>query len=374
MRRIALGLAVVALAAGAARAQQPEKHDGHQVVSEAQFAALPPASSDGDKFQLLYVRMAKCFGEQLKLHRSPLVDRVVVKDAALRQALEDQSVDSTGARIVPKRSNLQLIGTGQRDPARGAYVLVVTRVVVIESDLAYAQRRAQALAANDAPRRVELARWMHARLRHYYQGSQQEHDAAERRELVAFMRDLEDQAKTIEQQALPALPAGAETRIVFGQKHKALNVLAQVWSHAEVPAPLKAKARHVLEQELRAQLFLGRWYAYEDYKELVEFQKLPSGQWVPRERAAFVAVCEEEKKRIAREKTMVPMLPDGILRQAKKVVKGMRKEIVHGLTQVWPVHTDRLVDSTYVFEQWVLEDGECVYFINGVVFETTEGE
>lgn len=372
MRALALALGLV-LVCAPARAQQPEKHDGHQVVSEAQFAQLPPTTPDGERYQLVYVRMVKCFGEQLKLHLSPLVDRVVVKDPALRKSLEEQGQDSTGTRIVPKRSNLQLIGTGQRDAARNAYVLVVTRVVVIESDLACAQRRAAALAPTDAARRIELARWMEARLRHYSQGSANDQDPQERRDLVAFLRDLEEQAKSIELQALPALPAGAETRIAFGQKHKALGVLAQVWGHAEVPAPLKAKARQVLEQELKAQLYLGRWYSYEDYKELVDFQRLPTGKWAPRERVAFVAVCEEEKKRIAKEKTMVPMLPEAILGQAKKVVKGMRKEMVHALTQVWPVHTDRLVDPQYVFEQWVLEDGSCVYFINGIVFEVAAG-
>lgn len=370
MTRTAVTLAALFAAslAGQAAAQQPERPEGYEVVGDAQFAALGPGAPEGQKYNLMYVKHNKQFNELLKLHGSPLGERIVVRDPQLRQALLGD-LDSTG-RAIPRRGNLQVLGTGQR---RGqTYVLVATRVVSIESDLEHARRRAAAMTPRDVRGRAELVKYMQARLARYYQDA--DADQAERRELVRLMRELEEQVRTIELEQLPALPAGAEAHIDAGRRFKALNVLAHVWGHDEVPAELRARAEQALTQELGAQLYLGRWYAYEDFKDLVGFA-LQGERWVPRERAAFVTACAAEKRRLLDHQPL-SMLPEALLRQARDVVKGMNKDMALALLQAYPARVDRLREqlgsSTVVFEQWVMADGVTIYFVNGVVFQKVD--
>lgn len=368
MRAPAFVLAL-ALSIGAvpAAAQQPERPEGVTPLTEQQLKDLPASTPEGEKFSLVYAKLNKQFGELLKLHMSPIGDKLLVKSAPLRTALEAGN-DSDGARIVPRRTNLQVflhVERGQGGPA-----LIVDRVKVVESDLEQYTRRAQALPASDATKRQELARVVKARLQRFYQRGS-DHDPDERRGLVALQRDLEEAARTIEQAQLPALPGGAETRIDFGRRYKALNVLAQVWGNAQVAAELRARAAEALERELGARLYLGRWYSYEDFKDLVDFEQV-DGKWVPRERADLIRAADEQKKKLAAGEP-TPFVSPQILQQSKEVVPGMNKDFVLGVTQAFPARVDRLRepgrDGTFVFEQWIMEDGLAIYFLRGTVFK-----
>lgn len=358
---------IVTLAARAG-AQQPERPEGYEVVSDTQFAALGPNAPDGQKYNLLYVKHNKQFNELLKLHNSPLGERIVVRDPALRQALlRDQ--DSTG-QAIPRRGNLQVLGVGQRSGQ--TYVLVATRVLAVESDLEHARRRAAAMKPDDVKGRNDLVKYMQSRLARYYQDA--DADQSERRELVRLMRQLEEEVRTIELEQLPALPDGAEAHIEVGRRFRALNVLSQVCEHPEVPAETRARAEQVLTEELGAQRYLGRWYTYEDFKDLVNFVRV-GDRWVPRERADFLAACEAEKRRLLKQEPL-SVLPEALLRQAKDVVKGMNKDMALSVLQAYPTRVDRLRDqlgsSPLVFEQWIMADGARVYFVNGLVFEKVD--
>lgn len=354
--------------AGPAAAQQPERPEGYEVVSDTQFAALGPSTPDGQKYNLIYVKHNKQFNELLKLHDSPLGERIIVRDPALRQALLADR-DSNG-RPIPRRGNLQVLGVGQR--VGQTYVLVATRVLSIESDIEHARRRADALSRTDVKGRNELARYIQARLNRYYKDA--DADQAERRALVDLMRKLEEQARTIELAQLPPLPGGAEAHIEAGRRFKALNVLAQVIEHPEVSAEVRARAEQVLTEDLNAQRYLGRWYSYEDFKDLVDFVRL-GDRWVPRERAEFVAACEAEKRRLLQHEPL-SVLPEALLRQAKDVVKGMNKDMALSLLKTYPTRVDRLRDqlgsTNLVFEQWIMADGARVYFVNGLVFQKVD--
>jgi hypothetical protein len=368
-----LALVLSGLAASpTARGQQPERVEGSTVVSDSQFAQLPATTADGEKYTIVYAKWFKVFNDQLKLQSSQLNDRVIVKDEALRTNLQ-QNLDSDGNRLVPKRTNLQLTGTGVRTPK--GYALLVTRVHALETDIECGVRRAAALAADDAPRRVELARYLQARLLRYFQGAADQ-DPNERRDLLRLMRRLEEEARSIELNRLPALPAGAEERIGFGQRNKAIGVLAQVWAHPEVPAELRAQALRVLRNELQAQLYLGQWYSYEDMKDLLDFERTADGQWLPRSRVAFRRACDDVLKRLSAGEPLLA-LSENLLEEAKDVVRGMNKDRVLLLKGGYPVRVDRLREqrggTSIVLEEWAFEDGMLVRFVNGIVFEKVGG-
>jgi hypothetical protein len=346
-----------------AAAQQPDRPEGYTVLNDAQFAALPATTAEGERYNLLYVKFNKQFNELLKLHASSLVDRVVVRDAKLRAALLRD--EDSNAKRIPPRGNLQLLGTFQRSGQ--SFVLVVTKVVSIESDLEHARRRLASFAARDTRSRTELVKYVQSRLSRYFQDA--EADQLERRELVALMRQVEDEVRTIELEQLPPLPGGAETHIEFGRRYQALTVLAGVWGHAEVPAATRAQAEAALE-ELNAQRYLGRWYAYADFKDLVGFVEV-NGQWLPRERADFLAACDAEKKRLIQHDTP-QVLPASLLAQAKEVVRGMNKDMALSVLQSYPSRVDRVHDqlgsNSLVFEHWAMDGGSHIYFVNGLVF------
>lgn len=370
MTRIRAGLVLQCLAlalAAPAFADQPDRPEGYTVLSDAQFAALPASTPEGERYNILYVKFYKQFNELLKLHASSLVDRVIVRDAQLRQALL-RDEDSTGKRI-PPRGNLQLLGSLQR---RGpTSVLVVTKVVSIESDLEHARRRVASFAPNDTRSRSELVKYIQSRLSRYFQDALA--DQAERRELLSLMRQLDDQVRTIELEQLPPLPGGAETHIEFGRRYQALSVIAAVWSNTEVPAAARAQAEAALS-ELNAQRYLGRWYSYPDFKDLVGFVQ-SNNRWIPRERADFLAACEEEKRRLLQQDTP-QLLPDSLLAQATQVVRGMNKDMALSILQAYPARVDRVRDqlgsNALVFEHWAMDGGQRVYFVNGLVFQKVD--
>lgn len=376
--RLAAGaLVLVAVCAAPAAAQQPETLEGHQVVSDAQFAALPPSTPDGQKFSIVYAKFHKQFNEFLKLANAPasLQERLLVRDARLR-ALLNQNRDSHDdpARPLTLRGNLQVIGTGKR--AGQAYVLEVSRVLVLESDLEHARRRVAALPPRDARSRQELSKYIQGRLQRYYQDAMA--DQVERRELVAIMRQLEEDVRTIELEQLPPLPGGAETHIDFGRRYQALNVLSGVADHPEVSADMRARAEQALEHDLKAQRYLGRWYRYEDFKDLVGFAQVGDG-WAPRERAEFVQTAEAEKRRLLKNEEPISVLPESLLAKSKEVVRGMNKDMALAILQAYPVRVDRLREQLgqsspkqVVFEQWVMENGQRIYFVNGLVFQKVD--
>ncbi|MBX3469453.1 MAG: hypothetical protein KF878_21470 [Planctomycetes bacterium] len=361
------GVALVAavVAAAPARAQQPERPEGHEAMSDAQFAALGPTTPDGQRYSLIYVKFNKQFNELLKLHASPLVDRIIVRDAQLRQLLlRDQ--DANG-RPIPRRGNLQVIGTGQRVGQQ--YVLVATRVLALESDLEHARRRHAALGARDGKGRAELSRYVQARVARFFQDAEADQD--EGRELARLARRLDDEVREIELAGLPALPGGAEAHLEVGRRLKALELLAAVWEHPEVAADVRARAEQALTGELNAQRHLGRWLAYDKFKELVGFAR-QGDRWVPRDRADFLQACEGERRRLLQHEPL-GVLPESLLRQSKEVVKGMNKDMVLGLVQGYPERVERtreqLGASAVVFELWVMPDGQRIHFVNGLVFQ-----
>lgn len=370
-RQAALALALVAALAGRGGAQQPETLEGHQVVSDAQFAALGPTAPDGQRYSIVYAKFHKQFNEFLKLVSVPqLQERLIVRDAKLRDLL-NRGFDSSGTTPLTLRGNLQIIGTGKR--AGQTYVLEVSRVLAIESDLEHAKRRVAALPAADAKARQELVRYVQARLQRYFQDPTA--DQVERRELVSIMRQLEDEVRTIEHEQLPALPGGAETHIEFGRRYQALNILAAVADHAEVSADMRARAEKALEQDLKAQRYLGRWYRYEDFKDLVGFAALGE-RWAPRDRVEFVQAAENEKRRLMKNEDPISVLPASLLAKSKEVVRGMDKDMALSILQAYPVRVDRLREqlgaNAVVFEQWVMEGGQRIYFINGLVFQKVD--
>jgi hypothetical protein len=372
--RLAAGALALLVACASASAQQPETLEGHQVLTDAQFAALPATTPDGQKFSIVYAKFHKQFNELLKLVNAPqsLQERLIVRDPKLRELL-NRSRDSTNepTRTLTPRGNLQVIGTGKR--VGQAYVLEVSRVLILESDLEYARRHVAALPPRDARGRQELSKYLQGRLQRYFQDATA--DQVERRELVAIMRQLEEDVRTIELEQLPPLPGGAETHIEFGRRYQALTILSTVADHPEVSPDMRARAEQALEQDLKAQRYLGRWYRYEDFKDLVGFAQ--AGQrWVPRERAELLHISEAERQRLRKNEEPISVLPESLLAKSKEVVRGMNKDMALSILQDYPVRVDRLREqlsptntTQVVFEQWVMDGGQRIYFVNGLVFQ-----
>jgi hypothetical protein len=376
-----LTLAALLALAPAARAQapQPERPNGYTVVSESQFAALTPATAQpGARYNIIYAKFHKQFNEQLKLHAGQSLEgRLLVRDAALRTKLNADE-DSSGARI-PKFGNIQILGVGQVVGPRGGaqvYTLVVERVLSVESDLEYARRRIASFPARDAPgaaaARVEQARYIQARVARYY--ASEDADQEEKRQLLDLQKQLEDEVRAIELASLPPLPGGAETHIETARRYRALDVLATVWAHPEVPAELRARAERALTQELHAQRYMGRWYSYEEFKDLLGFTRV-GDRWVTDHRAEFLLAVDDKRARLLKNESQV-ILPPAILERSKDVVEGMTKDMALGLLQTYPARVDRVRETqgqrTYVFEQWVMEEGLRIYFCNGIVFKKVE--
>ena len=100
-----------------------------------------------------------------------------------------------------------------------------------------------------------------------------------------------------------------------------------------------------------------------------------NGKWIPRERAAFLAACEEEKKRLLQHETP-QLLPDSLLAQATQVVRGMNKDMALSVLQAYPARVDRIHDqlgsNALVFECWAMAGGPVIYFVNGLVFQKVD--
>lgn len=362
--------ALVTLAASAAWAQgQPDRPASHTVVSDSQFAALTPATAQGGvRYNIIYAKFHKQFNEQLKVHKGEALEgRLLVRDAGLLRRLNGNE-DSNGAPI-PDYANIQILGVGQPVGPRNAqvYALIVERVVLIESDLEYARRRIASFQPRDAASRAEQARYIQARVARYYDVPPLQE---EKRALLDLQRQLEEEVRAIELESLPALPGGAEAHIEAGRRHRALEVLAQAWSHPEVSAELRARAERAL-QELHAQRWLGRWHSYEQFKDLVGFARV-GDQWVTDSRAEFLEAVEEKRAKLLRNEGGVVLSPQ-ILERSKDIVEGMTKDMALALLQTYPARVDRLRETqgarTWVFEQWVMEDGMRIYFHNGLVFK-----
>lgn len=367
-------LALLAACAAPAFAQQPETLEGHQVVTDAQFAALPATTPDGQRFSIVYAKFHKQFNELLKLVNAPqsLQERLVVRDPKLRELLNrgrDSRDDPN--RQLTVRGNLQIIGAGKR--VGQTYVLEVSRVLMLESDLEYAKRRVAALPPRDARARQDLTKYIQGRLQRYFQDATA--DQVERRELIAIMRQLEEDVRTIELEQLPPLPGGAETHIDFGRRYQAMTVLSTVADHPDVDPEMRARAEQALAQDLKAQRYLGRWYRYEDFKDLVGFAPV-GDRWVTRERAELLQTAEVEKQRLRKNEEPISVLPESLLSKSKDVVRGMNKDMVLSILHAYPVRVDRLREqlsqtsaTQVVFEQWVMEGGQRIYFVNGLVFQ-----
>lgn len=382
---LACGLCLLAPRFAQAQDEQPEPAPGHDVVvgpgiagppgatalTEAQFRDLPATTEPGRRFTVLYVKHEREFNGALRPYRSYLAGArpgerscLVIQDPALLRSVR-ANLDSDGNRLTPRRTNIQLIGTGQRSDQ--GYVLVVQRVRRLESDQAYFTRQADAVAADDAPGRRALAGRIELRIRFF---------PDERPDLEPLLARLEREAREVERRQLPPLPGGAEARLRYASDYKEVSAAAEVWAHPEVPEAQKLEAERLLRGPLDARLYLGQWLAYSEYRARLGFGQNEVGEWVPRTRLDLQAQIGEYKKSGA----AVDILPDDVLWQAgqqSKVIPGQRKDMVRLACNAYPVHVERVIEETperqkITWEQWVMPSGLRVYFVNGRVFAKDE--
>lgn len=359
------------------RAQEPESPPDCLVQTEEDFLKLPPNVPVGTAVSVVYVKFAKLFEGQLKLFASQIPDgRLVVRDPGLIELLSRvPPVDSEQQKLVPRRSNIQVFGTiGRRG---GEQVLEVQRIRLLESDEQWFTRRMKELSDQDPGKVIALAYEVSARAKLV-------DDEQERAGLQRLIQTLREKARAIERGQLPALPGGADAWIRFGRRYKDMDALVQVWSHAQVPEPLRRQADQALRQQ-GARLLLGTWYAYEAFKAklgLVQAQDGGELRWVTPARAAFLKAIEAERKKWQGGVPDFGMFGESVLVQEAErgnVMRGMRK---HHVLQVrragsepgeyWlPVEVDRLREryeqGTITWEQWVMPDGTRVYFYNTIV-------
>lgn len=363
-------LAALLLVLAPVAAQEPERPANCAFYFEEDFLTkLPPNTPNGTAVTVVYLKFRILFEGTLKLHQSQVPDgRLVVRDQALAQKLTKLE-DSDGARLVPRRSNVQVIGTTLRTP--DAIVLEVSRVKLLEQDEQMFRRKLGALPETDWNGRLALAREVHQR-------SAMVEDEAERAGLSKLVRQLGDEARKLEQEQLEPLPADAEDWLKFGRRYKEVEVLAQVHGHAQVPEPLRKQAEAALKT-LNARTFLGRWYSYEAYKNKLGMVQLPDGSWASADRAAFLKAVEKEKQDNRSLKTDFGSLTEDTIQVAVsqgKVIRGMKRHHVlqvvkDGETPWLPARVDRvrerLEQGTIVWEQWVMPDGLRIYFYNSYV-------
>lgn len=361
---------------GVAAAQEPERPSNCIVYDEGEFLTkLPPNTPAGTAVSIVYVKFRNLtFNGEVKLHQSQIPEqRLVVKDPALVQRL-NKGEDSDGARLLTRRSNIQLIGVTRTLPD-GAIQLEVSRVKLLESDEQMFRRKLASLGADDWNGRLVLAHEVRQR-------GQMVEDEEERAGLSKLVRQLGDDARKLEQAQLEPLPAGAEAWLRFGRRYKEVDVLAQVHAHAGVPEPMRRQAEQLLKAQ-NARTFLGRWYSYEAYKArlgMVQIQAGGEARWVTADRAAFLKAIEAEKQIVLPD---FGSLTEEQLQEATrqgKVIRGMKKhhvlQISKGGETPWlPVKVDRVrehlekgpVKGTIVWEQWVMPEGTRIYFYNSFV-------
>ena len=368
-----VALALLLLAGAPALAQEPEAPADYLLQTEEEFLRLPPNTPAGTLVSVVYVKFLKLFQGQLKLFASQIPDgRLVVRDAALIERLERFSSDSEGQKLSSRRSNIQVFGAVRRGADERSFTLEVSRVRLLETDEQLFTRKAAQIPEGEWNRRLILAHEVSARAKLL-------DDDQERAGLYRLVKRLSDESRAQERAQLEPLPGGAEGWIRFGKRHKDVEVLASVCEAQKVPDALRQQAEREL-RALGARSYLGKWLAYEAFKQklgLVQVQDGGEARWVSADRAAFLKAIEAEKKNW---KTNVPdfgLFDDAFLLQEArngKLLRGMKKPLVLQVArgqagESWiPVRVDRVREryeqGPLTWEQWVMPDGTRVYFYN----------
>lgn len=364
-----------------ARAQEPESPPDVLLQTEDEFLKLPPNVPNGTPISVVYIKFAKLFEGQLKLYASQIPDgRLVVRDPTLLDRLNRvPPLDSDGQKLVPRRSNIQVVGTLTR--RSGELVLEVNKIRLLESDEQWFTRRMEQITDKDPGKVIALAYEVSARAKLV-------EDDQERAGLSRLVGTLREKARLLERDQLPSLPGGAEAWIRYGRRYKDMDALVEVWATQAVPEPVRRQAEQALRQQ-NAHLLLGTWYAYDAFKAklgLVQAQDGGETRWVTPERAAFLKAIEAERKKWRNGVPDFGLFENSVLEEEAargNLIRGMRKHHVlavrrpgNAAGESWlPVQVDRLrerfeqgtITGTITWEQWVMPDGTRVYFYNKIV-------
>lgn len=375
-------LLLSALLCAPAHGQSPEERAGYESVHPRQIERLSPQQAKGKRFSIDYVKFLKVFEGELKLYggkirgrsRSAPLKGLLRVGASLEKKLQSLQ-DSNGATLTPRESNIQVFASARI--AQAKLVLVVDRVVKLGGQLERFEALAKALEEKDALARRNLARRAERATRYFPE---------ERAACQPLIERLRQEARAITIEALPALPEGAQERIDVGVKVRDIELVAEVYEHADVSEEVREAAAKALHEKLQARLYLGKWRAYGDYKRTLGF--LPSERkWVRQERVWLEEAVEREKARLRRNEPRQPFTKFQLKTYMGegRLVRGMVKEWViaalkakHG-EMVYPETVVRIRElqkqgKALEWEVWVLPTGLQVYFCNGLVTEKVEPE
>ncbi len=358
--------------------------DAQEIVTPEEFRRLEPAQADGKRYQILYQKYLKLFGDQLKLHGGVgedgrslyhgLTGRLFVRDRELaRRLLADR--DGAGRPLSSKVSNLRLVGTARRT-ARNLLVLLVDEVSLLDSQRERFERLSKQLKPVDqegaAGQREALARQIEETVAAY---------PDDREETAPLVAQLREEARKIVYDAFPPLPQGTAERIAAGAKYQDVALLGEVWYHPDVSDEARARAEELLDQ-LQARRYGGKWLPFEEFQRALGFGKGGEGQWVPKERLWLEAAAAAEKERLKGGVPQVPY-PKELLEKAMargEILRGMPKKFVVaacakalGPQGAFPVRVETyeevIDDAERSWELWVMLDGTQVYFLGEIVAE-----
>lgn len=398
MRRSACLASFLLLAAtpALADAERPKPRRGYKSIRPPYASLLErgPDAVKGHKFTVVYLKfngvrkgLLRVWGgvsEDGKERASLLRGRLRVK-RKLAQRLKGKSPkDSFGKKLTIRRSNIQVYGTALVQ--RGKVYLLVDRVRRLESFRSMFERERAALGDGSPGDLLKLIRRIRRTVRYFPS------DAGTTTGLVGSLRKTALEKVTAK---LPALPGGAAAWIEAGLRHESIELVSQVWSHPEVSEEHKTQANAALRKELNARAYLGQWRSYPDLKRALGFEKstarfrkppfdFSKPRWVPKELVWLAAASLREKDRIRNKEPRRPV-PKGLLQQGAesgKIARGMDKNMVYvackkrlGADGAFPARVERFRErssdgkSEWVFELWVMKNGERVFFFNNLVTE-----
>ncbi|MGE0709960.1 MAG: hypothetical protein AB7N76_25515 [Planctomycetota bacterium] len=335
------------------------------------------AQQAGQKFTVAYLKFLKVFNGELKIYggeqqgqarRPPLAGLLQVPPALEKHLLDLK--DSKGQPLESKRSNIQVFGAVK--VVKGHVVLLLDKVLKLETQLERFERLAAALPPKDAEKRRSLAWSIEGAVRHY---------PDDRAALQPLVERLRQEAREITIEQLPPLPQGAEQRIEVGLRVKDIELVAEVWSHPEVSAELRERARQTLVERLQARLSHGKWYPYAELKRRLGFVTLDR-RWVRQERGWLDEMVAREKERLKRNEPRQPFTGPMMASQVAegKILRGVSKSDVISAMKVqtgeltYPELAFRYREpqqngGDVVWEVWLFPSGFQVYFCNGLVTE-----
>ena len=372
MRRWLWSGALWALLAGLAAAQEPREIDNFPDMPADRFLQIIKDRPDGLGVSISWLKYSRIFNGELKVYEDGFQGLLIVRDERLQARLAQKGQDSNNEPL-EKRQNIQVVGTGVRQG--DGYVLIVQRVYGLEDDLARYGRRAQALPAADAAAHLQLVEEIRERARRSL-------TAEERPPVLRLAEQVEQRAMEIERAGLPALPAGAQTWLRFGQRYRQIDELAELVAHAEVEADVKQKGETLLSR-LGARRYLGRWMSEANYHQAVGFAEV-GDRTLPVEQVELRSAAEAQLKKISGGAPWPPAGAQLLLNAAQEgnLVPGQRKQVALLAIQVdqgpmLPVRIDRWrqrveEDASYVWERWLMPDDRVLFFMQGRLFKTVD--